>query len=166
MIDFFQSAMSLLVQAGKAKVSPQGAVTFKFDGRSPEADKIRKLVAKLSQVRRITHENGVVSQEERAALPGAEEELRELVRDLVGHEAYDAAMARASREPETQEEKAQAMLAGLSSPAAVGGLVSEAFKHRALSRESMAPHDATRLLNKAEEQARTGKKILDQAGGA
>lgn len=159
-------AQAVFGRLGTARQDPgRATVTITIPGDHPKADKLRRLAAELADYRRLA--SGLEIRRE--YLPGSEERLKEVLReivdDLAGAGAFDGIMADLGRRQAEAESKALLgrATAALSDPAGMGMLVAEAFKSKAF--DGLEHHDAVRLLNKAEAQARTGVRILEQAGG-
>lgn len=160
-------AQAVFGQLGSVKRDAERAtISITIPGDHPKAQQLRQLAAELAHYRRLASGLEI----NRRYLPGSEERLKDLLRDIVdgtaGAGMFDKLMMDLEQRQVQLDAKTQIghLAQQFADPATMGKVVVEAFKEKALSAETMAHHDAVRLLNKAEEQARTGKLILDQAG--
>jgi len=152
--------MADMLMAGNVETQ-RAAVSIAIRADHPKIDTLRRLLKELACETLVESVDGATEVTSGLYKPGAEDRLKQLVREMIGAEAFDALLIQLEEAAAHLDlvDGGRAVLKGLQDPKRIGGMVRLAAE-TGLFRE-LPNHDMTRLANKAVEQERTGKPILD-----
>lgn len=138
------------------------AATITIPGDHPKADTLRRLLRELAYETLVEPAPGAATELTQGLYkPGAEDKVKQCVRDIVGPEGFDQLMAQIDQAAEHMDRVAggRAAMKGLQDPKKIGGMVRLAAEMGLFN--EFPQHDIIRMANKAVEQELTGREILD-----
>ena len=150
-----------LLMEGNVEMQRAG-VCITIPGDHPKIDTLRALLRELAY-ETLVSSGGMSEFKAGIYKPGAEDRLKQLVREMVGPEEFDGVMGQlaAAAFHLDRVDGGRAARKGLQDPKRVGGMVRLAAEMGLF--RALPDHDTTRLANKAVAQEQTGKPILDHA---